>query len=183
MSSALPNLQRLQALIGANTRWLNQAIRLVGTLSDSAYADMPAGLPPHRAGSHLRHILDFYDSFLAGVESGAIDYDARGRDRQTEHDRQHAMERMRGIIGRLDGIDVLRQGEALVVRMEDFDDEAGLNPWLPSSLSRELQTLSSHTIHHFALIAVTIKAHGVALDPDFGMAPSTLRYAKHQEAA
>lgn len=183
MSSPTPNPQRLRALIGANICWLNQAISVVSTLDDTVYADSPAGLRPHRAGRHLRHILDFYDSFLAGVESGAIDYEARGRDRQTEHDRQHAMERMRDIVRRLGTIVEVPQYEALVVRMETAGAEAGLNPWMPSSISRELQTLSSHTIHHFALIAVTLKAHGVALDPDFGMAPSTLRHTKRKEAA
>jgi hypothetical protein len=47
---------------------------------------------------------------------------------------------------------------------------------MPSSISRELQVLSSHTIHHFALIAMTLRMHGVELDAEFGMAPSTLRY-------
>jgi hypothetical protein len=39
-----------------------------------------------------------------------------------------------------------------------------------------LQVLSSHTIHHFALMAVTLRLHGVQIDPKFGMAPSTLRF-------
>ena len=183
MSPALPDLQRLYALIDANTGWLQQSIALVAALSDTAYADSPRGLPPHRAGSHLRHILDFYDSFLTGVAAGAIDYDARVRDRQTEGDRRYAMERMRGIISRLEALRVHPPSEALVVRMEDAGDDAGLNPWMRSSVTRELQTLSSHTIHHFALMAVTLNAHGVALDPNFGMAPSTIRHAKRQDAA
>jgi hypothetical protein len=45
-----------------------------------------------------------------------------------------------------------------------------------SSVRRELQALSSHTIHHFALMAVTLRAHGLEVDPAFGMSPSTLRY-------
>jgi hypothetical protein len=45
-----------------------------------------------------------------------------------------------------------------------------------SSTGRELQTLSSHTIHHFALIAMTLRVLGHKVDRDFGMAPSTLRY-------
>jgi len=48
-----------------------------------------------------------------------------------------------------------------------------------------LQVLSSHTVHHFALIAMTLRLHGVEMEPGFGMAPSTLRYlaAKSAEAA
>jgi len=54
---------------------------------------------------------------------------------------------------------------------------------MESSVSRELQVLSSHTIHHFALIAMTLRLHGVEMDPDFGMAPSTLRYLAHAAEA
>jgi hypothetical protein len=54
---------------------------------------------------------------------------------------------------------------------------------MESSISRELQVLSSHTIHHFALIAITLRMHGVEMDPDFGMAPSTLRYLASKSTA
>ena len=55
---------------------------------------------------------------------------------------------------------------------------------MTSSIGRELQALSSHTIHHFALMAMTLQALGFQLDRDFGMAPSTLRYqAAKREAA
>ena len=50
-------------------------------------------------------------------------------------------------------------------------------------MSRELQVLSSHTIHHFALIGMTLRAHGVVLDEDFGVALSTLRYRNSKQAA
>ena len=46
----------------------------------------------------------------------------------------------------------------------------------PSSLARELQFLTSHTIHHFAVIALILRAMDVEVDREFGVAPSTLRY-------
>jgi hypothetical protein len=69
--------------------------------------------------------------------------------------------------------------------MEDAESNDVSDSFMESSLSRELQVLSSHTVHHFALIAVTLRAHGVQMDPDFGMAPSTLRHlaSKTAEAA
>jgi hypothetical protein len=183
MPNALPNRQRLRHLVQANIEWLDQAVRLVGSLSDSVYAQPPTGFAPHKAGSHLRHVLDFYDRFLAGVESGTVDYDARSRDKRTECDRHFAVLRAREIAKRLMEIDRLGRSESLLVRMEGVDAAPGLNPWMKSSVSRELQTLSSHTIHHFALIAVTLTAHGVSLDPDFGMAPSTIRFRARKAAA
>jgi hypothetical protein len=38
-------------------------------------------------------------------------------------------------------------------------------------LAANCRCLSSHTVHHFALIALTLRAHGVAVDPKFGVAP------------
>jgi hypothetical protein len=68
----------------------------------------------------------------------------------------------------------LRFNAIIWVRMEDA--AAVCEPFMESSIDRELQVLSSHTIHHFALIAMTLRLHGVEMPPDFGMAPSTLRY-------
>jgi hypothetical protein len=59
--------------------------------------------------------------------------------------------------------------------MEDDDAAAVPEKFMESSISRGLQVLSSHTIHHFALIAMTLRAHGIEMDPEFGTAPSTLR--------
>jgi hypothetical protein len=69
--------------------------------------------------------------------------------------------------------------------MEDAEAVSLSDIFMQSSASRELQVLSSHTVHHFALIAMTLRMHGVEMDPGFGMAPSTLRYlaSRNAEAA
>lgn len=175
-----PRAEKIPALAAVNLRWLNQALSLVDRLDASAYADSPAGLYQHKAGAHLRHIIDFYDAFFQGLKQGRIDYSARRRDAQTEKDRHFAMARLERL-AELFRTMRLPDGPVLV-RVEDAD--LGTNPdcWMPSSVARELQVLSSHTIHHFALIAVTLQAHGVTMEPSFGMAPSTLRHAKGRAA-
>jgi hypothetical protein len=55
-------------------------------------------------------------------------------------------------------------------------DEPGLAPgdgFVTSSLARELRSVASHTVHHFALVALQLRLAGVAVDPRFGVAPST----------
>jgi hypothetical protein len=52
-----------------------------------------------------------------------------------------------------------------------------------STACRELQALRSHTIHHFAVIAMALHAWGIAADPDFGVAPSTLAARATAKAA
>jgi hypothetical protein len=66
----------------------------------------------------------------------------------------------------------------LFVRMEDSGQDCNEDSWLGSSVARELQALSTHTVHHFALIAVALRAHGVEVPPDFGYSPATLRFLK-----
>ena len=166
-------------LIGTNVGWLRQALSLLGKMDDLTFASCPKGLAPHRVGSHLRHVLEFYKCFLDGIESSRIDYDARRRDENIEKSRHAAADEICSIIRRLED-SPLPPGDSLVlVRMEN----AELDAHLRSSICRELQALSSHTIHHFALIAVTLRAHGFEVDPEFGMSPSTLRYQATQTLA
>jgi hypothetical protein len=110
------------------------------------------------------------------VESGRVDYDARQRDELLEKSRSAASDRIRLLIRRLRSAGHLLEDRPISVRNE-------ADCWLSSSIGRELQTLSSHTIHHFALISAVLTLHGIDVDPDFGMSPSTLRFNASQFAA
>jgi hypothetical protein len=176
---------RQSTLIEVNVRWLRQALRLLDRLDDAAYSTAPRGFAPHRAGAHLRHVLEFYQCFLTGLEISRIDYDARRRDEAIECSRDAASAAIASIIRSFETCQELREERMIRVRMEDAEASAVRDSFMESSISRELQVLSSHTIHHFALIAMTLRMHNVEMDPDFGMAPSTLRYlaSKTVEAA
>jgi hypothetical protein len=175
-------MDRLNALIETNIRWVRQALELLDGIDDAQYATPPAGMEPHRAGAHLRHIFEFYQAFLRGIESSHIDYDARRRDLAIERHRNAAEAALYSIVNALESSPDLRSERIIWVKMEDAPSGV-TRPFMESSVSRELQVLSSHTIHHFALIAITLRLHGVDVDPEFGMAPSTLRYLAAQTAA
>lgn len=176
-------LQRQSALIRMNVNWLSQALDLLEVIDDAAFIGTPAHLAPHRAGAHLRHVLEFYECFLDGLATMHVDYDARRRDLLLEQSRQAAVARIRELIGRLTTEPELRGDGAVFVRVEDATALGIPEPYLLSSVGRELQTLSSHTIHHFALISMTLRALGCAVPEDFGVAPSTLRHRVSREAA
>lgn len=170
-------------LVAINVGWLRQALSLIEEIDGATFASSPKQLTPHRIGSHLRHVLEFYQCFLNGVQSGHIDYDARQRNETVENNRHTAAERIRLIINQLEQSPTILEDSAILVRVEN-PEETGSETYLRSSVGRELQALSSHTIHHFALIAVTLRGHGFHVDPDFGMSPSTLRYrASHTTVA
>jgi hypothetical protein len=163
-------------LISINIAWLKQARSLIHQLDDVAFRSSPQGLAPHRVGSHLRHVLEFYECFLDGLRSLTVDYDARERNYSVENNRDAAAEKISTILRRLEETPRIYSDSVIFVRMENAEAGSVENPYLRSSVSRELQALSSHTIHHFALIAITLRLHGFDIDPDFGMSPSTLRY-------
>src|SRR5450432_3516097 len=102
MQAKTPIPSRQSALIGINVRWLRQALRLLDRVDDSTYSTVPRGFTPHRAGAHLRHILEFYQCFLAGLEQSHIDYDARRRDEAIENYRDAAAAAIRAIIRSLE---------------------------------------------------------------------------------
>jgi hypothetical protein len=45
-----------------------------------------------------------------------------------------------------------------------------------SSISREIEFVHSHTVHHHALIAEKLSSQGIETGRYFGVAPSTLEY-------
>ena len=170
----------LRSLLETNSAWLRQAAELLGSLDDRAYTTSPTGLEPHRAGGHLRHILEFYECFLEGCARGYVDYDSRRRDTSVETNRFTAIARLREVNERLTQLHTLEYDRRIWVRAEAITAPGILGNILASSVGRELQVLSSHTVHHFALMAITLRAHGVSVPSSFGVAPSTLL---HQAAA
>lgn len=165
-------------LISTNIELLKQGLSLVRQLDEDLYGLSPQGLTPHRVGGHLRHILDFYDCFLSGLASSRVDYDARQRDESIENNRQAAIRKICAIVESLQNLAVAGGDSVIFVRAGNTKDV-----YLRSTVGRELQALSTHTIHHFALIAVALKVHGFPVDAAFGMSPSTLRFHAGRAAA
>src|SRR5262245_24831103 len=129
----------MRELRDRNITWLQQALRLLETLDDRTYKGSK-----YRVSCHLRHIIEFYECFLDGLAAQHVDYDSRRRDRALESSRTVASARILSLIERLEP---LHSDAPLSVQAESAD------AYLHSSIGRELQSLSSHTIHHFALIA------------------------------
>ncbi len=163
-----------------NIAFLRQGLELLESLSDDEYVRSfpPSFVSP--IGTHMRHIVDHYDCFLDGVVAGRIDYDDRARATAVETDRVAASAAIAAVIRRLEGIGRALRDRELSVHMDcgGGPDEAGL--CARSSVERELQFLVSHTVHHYALVAVMLRLEGREPVDGFGVSPSTLKY---QESA
>ena len=152
---------------------LEDGVRLLERLDDDVYAKMSLLSPRSSVGAHLRHCLDFYQSFLTGLESGRIDYNCRQRDSLVETDRRYAIQEIHQLIAALrERLSIFRIAPILI----STEDGSNRESWCGSSVVRELEFLRSHTIHHYSLIAILLRFEGIEPGVEFGVAPSTLRH-------
>ena len=122
-------------------------------------------------GAQFRHNLDFVNAFLNGLAERRIDYNERTRDVRVETVPEYAIEQMLFAIRRLESLSFHQLDRLVLVRSEINEDR-----WHTSSVSREIEFLHSHTVHHFALIAKILSSSGHQVHEDVGVAPSTLRF-------
>jgi hypothetical protein len=135
-------------------------------------------------GPHLRHCLEHFQCFLHGLETGTIDYDARARDIHVETDPDRFLDALSLVEERLGRLTSADMHSVVTVKTVGAD---GADPSeVPSSIQRELLFLSSHTIHHLAVIDLTARQHGIELASSLALAFSTaahLRSVAAQEHA
>ena len=170
----------LQNLLAENcAEILRQGVSLLENIGDAEFS--ANGAFGGAIGGHFRHCLEFVDCFLAGIEGGKVDYDRRARNLRLETDRCSAIAGFRETVEQLQIFSVKDAAKTLFVRPEDSPAEADF--WCESSIERELEFLTSHTIHHYALIAFKLRAMHREVPPEFGVAPSTLRFWTAQKSA
>lgn len=167
-----------------NQQVLRQGIDVIRRLGDEQYVAAPDGIAHSGAGAHFRHIYDYYRCFLRDVDGGRVDYDRRDRDPRFETDRDHAVACLEDLIARFDRLAAATVDGTTVLeaKMDAVGDDDEDGHWNRTTVKRELRFLVSHTIHHYALIAVVLKLQGFECGPDFGVAPSTIEYWKQVEA-
>jgi uncharacterized damage-inducible protein DinB len=159
----------LQHAVDYNLAVLRQAAALIQTVRQQQL--------PYAAqiGPHLRHVVEHYEEFLAGLPERVVDYDRRARDRSLEQQPELALARIHGVAQALRG---LREGswpESLAV--SQFGGMTGNERFIAaSSPLRELLFLAGHAIHHYAQLKPLLSGLGVVVSEDFGKAPATVRH-------
>lgn len=133
-------------------------------LSDTSVAPYYSSI-----GSHIRHILDFYDCILTLDSDRCIDFTARRRNKEVEHCCNKALAYLNSITNRLKEIDYSLEEIVMVT------DDLGLGKVnMPYTLASALSQANSHTIHHYAIISYILNGLHVFLeDTDFGYNPTT----------
>src|SRR5712671_5318699 len=98
---------------------LEQAMSLIEQIDDDVFVSTSPMSPRGSIGGHLRHILDFYQNFVAGVKSGHINYNLRQREALFERERGHATQTIRKTIVALQSLPSLEGQRPLLVSTEE----------------------------------------------------------------
>jgi len=168
-------MQRCDTLVLDNIAILKQGIELTSCLGPLYSRSTPRCLQGG-IGVHFRHCIDFYNSFLSSVGSGRINYDLRARNELVESDPELAALELQAIIDGLRRFSFADGHAELLVVLEGSTRTHECPCWTRSSIARELQSLLSHTVHHYALIAIALRLQGIEPSAEFGVAPSTLEH-------
>ncbi len=159
----------MNPIIASTSHTLLKSKSLLNELSDQQLSDTTVSPYYSCVGSHIRHILDFFDCILDGMTSGTIDLTARNRDELIASNCNYAVENVDRILNRLyslntdfdtpfDVVDDLGQG-SITVR---------------HTLGGVLAQANSHTIHHYAIISYILDRLQIEVrDATFGYNPTT----------
>ncbi|RTY93028.1 DinB family protein [Flavobacterium sp. RSP46] len=147
---------------------LNELIDLLNQLSQKEYSNSCAELSNATIGEHTRHILEMFQCLENQYNSGIVNYDKRERNARIQTDTTFAIENIVLIQQNLNkknkNIELLQVIDGEEIRIE-------------SNYFRELLYNLEHCIHHQALIKVAIlQCETVIIDPNFGVARSTIEY-------
>lgn len=167
----------LAAAVHANLAVVRQGRALLTRLDTGQYAARLAVCYHASIGAHLRHIVEHYQAFLAGLDADVIDYEHRPRNRSIEENPAEASAALANVERALAGFETAFPNRAVAVVAETVPGHP-----TASTVLRELEFLLSHTIHHYALIATLARLQGLEPDPTFGVAPSTLKFQQEQTA-
>jgi uncharacterized damage-inducible protein DinB len=155
---------------------LSQIFDLTTQLSDAEYTAGLELLNGNTLGKHIRHIIEFFDIFIAGSSIGVINYDKRKHDPRFETSTEVALTKLEQLAHEVEKINKDKEVHLEVSYAESDSNSVTIK----SSLERELAYNIEHAIHHMAIIKIAIQTvfPGIEVDRNFGVAYSTVRFQK-----
>ncbi len=159
---------------------LNQLHSVVDQFTKESFSKPIDTLSNSSIGQHVRHTLEFFICLMDSANDQIINYDNRKHDPYLEKDPQLAKD----IIESAQNFLVETREDYPLTMVANYEIVSDQESSIPSSYLRELAYNIEHTIHHMALIKVGIKTDfpEVVLPEHFGVASSTVRYQKSQNA-
>lgn len=169
-------LFQLMTLIEKNLEILAQLKSVLGQFTNEQYSKEVDVLSNNTIGKHARHVIEFYECLMNGVNNLEIDYDKRARNLNLEIDVYY-------ILKVIDQISIFIEKQKIDTDINLIVEYKNNEPiFVKSTYFRELVYNIEHAIHHFAIISIAIKTNfqSIYLAPNFGTAYSTIQYQEKQ---
>jgi len=148
---------------------LRKAKSILSILDDELLSN--STIPPYKSsiGSHIRHILDFYNCMLSDNYKFEIDLTIRKRDLFVETKCNSALNYYNEIVSRLENSQFNLEDTVFV---EDNFGSGKIK--IKYTYGALLAQAYSHTIHHYAIINYIMNGLNISIkDSDFGYNPTT----------
>lgn len=152
----------------------SQCETIARALSDEQYTARISGQAS--IGQHLRHCVEHFSQFFAGLSSGRVDYDARQRNSTIEQSRAIFIATIHEFVQQLRSFDESTMHRRLLVRMLFTPNTEPVD--VASTLGRELGFLASHATHHLAIIKMIAHSLGTSLPDEVGVGNATISHRK-----
>ena len=160
---------------------LEQAKYFINQVTQAQYCALVSPHFASSAGTHIRHIVDHYLA-LKNHQQGVVDYNTRHRFCAIENSKDKALAAIEELQAWLEHLprSVLEQQVQVVSEISLVET---VNCEVQSTIARELMFVSSHAVHHYAMLKLIANLQGVKLDDHFGLAPATLSFVREQQGA
>lgn len=157
-------------IINSLLNTLYKSKNLLNKINDTSYCCKEVGPYYSSVGSHIRHILDFYNCIFNGVEGKYVNLTSRERNQKIESNCNCAISEIDVIADKLRSLNTVDLSLLL-----DVEDNLGNgNITLKYTLGALLAQANSHTIHHYAIISYILDRLNIAIeDENFGYNPTT----------
>ena len=158
----------MKSIILSNLKSLEQTKSILSELSDEQLRNNSIEPYNSSVGSHLRHILDFYDCIFK-CENDIIDLTDRKRDSELELSVEKLTHYLESVIERLQKYN--NEGHRKLVV---FDDLGLGKTKIEYTYASIFAHANSHTIHHYAIINYILNGLKIyCKNNSFGYNPTT----------
>lgn len=157
-------MMSLSLIIKSNIQTLEKADVILSKLSNELLSDATTAPYYSSIGSHMRHILDFYNCIFNISDENKIDLTIRSRNTLIENSCEAAKMYLNTTLETLKKIDNHSNKAIIVI------DDLGLGAIeIATTLESILAQANSHTIHHYAIINYILNNLNITIeDPNFG---------------
>lgn len=158
---------------------LEEIKKMLSFLNEEQYTFKSKTLSNATIGQHIRHILEFYESLLNGLNKGIVNYDLRDRNLKLESNPAYARQSVDEVCHNITMISI----NVKLDLVGSFSSQEEQCISIKTSAYRELAYCLEHSIHHQALIKIGLMEQELdhLISTDWGVAPATIKYKKSLE--